>query len=145
MGGFYPPMKHVLFAAALILPSLFAGPVTAETAADMDAKQAAKEIIQVLKTQGPQAMQAYVANCYAQNPVSMHCLYLDAGGNQIYGYIFGVMHQLRDPYFFGAPYAARIAPVMKQAGIGFDQETQFLKTLQKVQGPALYAAYVAKN
>lgn len=128
-----------------MLPLAFVGAASAETAADQEAKQAAVEIVRVLKTQGPAAMQAYVANCYAQSPAGLHCLYLDTAGNQLYAYLGSVMNKPRDPYFYGAPYATRIAPVMSKAGISFDQVPQFLKTLQKVQGPPLYAAYIAKN
>jgi hypothetical protein len=141
MGGFAPPMKILPILAIFAL----ATPAAAQSINEEAAKLSATLIVKVMKAQGTQGMQAYVADCYAKAPASMQCFYLDAGASQITTYMWSVMNQQRNPYFFGAAYASRMVPVMKQAGIAADQQTAFLKNLYAIQRPSLYAAYVAKN
>ncbi|MBG1231681.1 hypothetical protein [Aestuariivirga litoralis] len=134
------------FTIAVAFGAIFASAPVVHAASPEDAaiKQAATEIIRVLKTQGAPGMQAYVQNCYAQQGQNLHCLYLDAGASQINNYMAGVMNAPRNPYFFGLPYAQRIGPTMKAAGIVPEQQGVYLKNLYSVQRSALYAAYVAK-
>lgn len=111
---------------------------------DPAVNQAAVEIVRVFKAQGQPGMQAYVQNCYARESASLHCLYLDAAGFQVNAVLAALMNAPRNPFFMGQPYALRILPAMKAAGIGMDQETDFLKHLYNALRPSLYAAYTAR-